>query len=79
MSTLLARLRAVFGIDLDLRIFFQDATVAAVVAHFSEDDDERKRIERIARIELQLASLTPDQVATLLAAKRDERGGGTEQ
>jgi amino acid adenylation domain-containing protein len=74
-----ARLRAVFGIDLDLRIFFQDATVAAVVAHFSEDDDERKRIERIARIELQLASLTPDQVATLLAAKRDERGGGTEQ
>jgi acyl-coenzyme A synthetase/AMP-(fatty) acid ligase len=74
-----ARLRAVFGIDLDLRIFFQDATVAAVVAHFSEDDDERKRIERIARIELQLASLTPDQVATLLAAMRDERGGGTER
>jgi acyl carrier protein len=73
---LAARIRSVFGVDLDLRRFFQEPTVEGVATQLADSDEERKRIERIAQIELKLAALSPEQVAAMLADRRRERPGG---
>jgi amino acid adenylation domain-containing protein len=71
-TSILAKVAATFGIDIPLRTFFQNPTVAAVSHALSGDG--AARVERIAELRLQLESMSPEDVAALLAAKRAGRG-----
>lgn len=75
-TSLAARIRDVFGVDLELRSFFAEPTVEALCAALTDDPGQRTRLERIAGVELEVASLSADEVAQRLADMRRARTDG---
>jgi hypothetical protein len=69
-TRLLARLASTFGSSLALRPFFSEPTVAGLAAQLLADPEDRARVEGVARVEQRLATMSPDQIRRLLAAKR---------
>jgi acyl carrier protein len=71
-TSILAKLAATFGVELELRPFFQQPTVAATAAALTVEAGPR--LERIAQLRVELESMSPADVSALLAAKRAEQG-----
>ncbi len=65
-TTFLARTAAVFGHEVDLRAFFLEPTPRGVADALVELDGDAGRVERIAEVELALATMSDDEVNALL-------------
>jgi acyl carrier protein len=76
-TSLLAKIEATFGVALELRRFFVEPTVAATATLLTSDPTTAPQIERIARVRVRLDSMSPEEVAALLAAKRATREPGS--
>ena len=70
VTSLLARLQTAFGVEVSLRTFFTEPTVAGTADALVVDDLDRPRVERVAQLRADLDAMSPDDVARLLAAKR---------
>ncbi|MDO9173401.1 MAG: non-ribosomal peptide synthetase, partial [Actinomycetota bacterium] len=69
-TSVLAKIDDAFGIAVDLRSFFVTPTVAHLAAALTSDPAVRDRVHKVAEVRVRLASMTPEQVARELAARR---------
>ncbi|MDP1794035.1 MAG: amino acid adenylation domain-containing protein, partial [Acidimicrobiales bacterium] len=69
-TSVLAKIEDTFGIAIDLRSFFLTPTVAHLAATLTSDPTRGDRVRKVAEVRVRLASMTPEQVARELAARR---------
>ena len=70
---LLARIAATFGVNVTLRDFFLDPTVRGTAALLTREPEGRARVDRVASIQARLASMSPEEVAEMLATRRSSQ------
>nr|MBA3568939.1 methyltransferase domain-containing protein [Pyrinomonadaceae bacterium] len=68
-TQVISRVREAFQIELPLRSFFEQPTVAGLAARILEDPNQRLRVEKIAELLVSLAGLSEDEVDTMLDGK----------
>jgi len=71
-TTFLARVAGVFGHEVDLRDFFMEPTARGVAGALVKLDGDVERVERIAEVEMTLATMSDDEVDALLDAASDD-------
>jgi amino acid adenylation domain-containing protein len=69
-TSVLAAVESAFGATIELRRFFARPTVADTSDALLADPASRARIERIAEARVRIASMSPEEVAQMLAARR---------
>ena len=69
-----SRIRTVFGIEFPLALFFEGGSVERIAAHLIKGEPSPGRTLKIARAYEKLQSLSPEQKARLLEAKRSAAG-----
>jgi len=68
-TQVISRVREAFQIELPLRSFFEQSTVAGLAAMILEDPNQRLRVGKIAELLVCLAGLSEDEVDTMLDGK----------
>ena len=65
-TQLLARVTEAFEVDLSLRQFFDNPTIAGMAEALLQESETRDRIETTAHLLLSIANLSEDEVEALL-------------
>lgn len=73
-TRVVVQLRAAFGVELQLRSFFEDATIAGLVRTLRADPVGGAEVERRAAVLCELATLSDDEVERLLSENTTPRG-----
>src|SRR5207253_6059634 len=68
-TTLVARVRHAFDVELPLRRLFDAPTVAAMAEALWEEAPDSTALERTAQLRLRVASLSDEEVQTMLAER----------
>jgi len=69
VTRLLFRITELFHVELQLRHFFENPTVAGTVELLLADSHDRPRIERTAQLLIKLSRLSDEEVAAMLKSK----------
>jgi amino acid adenylation domain-containing protein len=69
VTRVIFRITELFRLELPLRRFFENPTVAGIAAYMTADESERMRIERTAQLLIKLSQLSDEEVAGMLASR----------
>ncbi len=69
VTRIIFRITELFRIEIPLRRFFENPTVAGIAAFMTADESERMRIERTAQLLIKLSQLSDEEVAGMLASR----------
>ena len=73
-TQIVSRLSRDFGVEIGLRAFFEEPTVAGLAAVVTREQIRRGDPERMARLLARVRDLSPDELAELLREERSEPG-----
>ncbi|MCC6606786.1 MAG: non-ribosomal peptide synthetase, partial [Anaerolineae bacterium] len=69
VTRVIFRITELFRLEVPLRRFFENPTVAGIAAFMTADESERMRIERTAQLLIKLSQLSDEEVAGMLASR----------